>query len=478
MTFYIHIGMQKTGSSAIQAFLARNHAVLRAKGYTYPDAPAFDQAYETSAGNALRLSSWFDRGDRSTVHHYLKELCEHPNVVLSSEALFTTVADVGDLFFEAFAPYDVRLICYVRRQDALLASSYNQLVKNHGYCDPPSPRLAAHLPDAHSVLMSCRRYLDDQNIIVRPYEQQQFIGGTIYSDFLSCLELNWQDDEYVLPGAIVNPSFDRNTLEVRRRLNQLEVDSHALSAKFAINAALAKHVVRSGNGSPFQESQLFSSSERRAIIELHSAKNRELAEVFLKRKELFLDPLPEFSGDEADRSWRLTSDQTWAVCRTITNGVDDEMVDLLVRGLAAKLTDRRARGSLLLGTRETNIVYRLSAIPELISPHVTAFEHKHGAYVLEAIGDDPFFILPGPIENDGTVFVSIELTSQSATTLDVYFSSAAHHFDEGHRASELINRGYNEVVLQLADDAPIESIRVDPGKTPGIYLLHSLEVRV
>lgn len=78
MTVYIHIGHGKTGSSAIQSFLASHQDLLLQQGILYPDAPMLENARrgEVSSGNgSLLLEPEIDLSQ-----------CE--NYLFSSEVLF------------------------------------------------------------------------------------------------------------------------------------------------------------------------------------------------------------------------------------------------------------------------------------------------------------------------------------------------------------------------------------------------------
>ena len=102
---FIHAGHSKTGSSFIQAVLARNAATLRARSLHYPRGGNFQAAenFEISAGNfrfkdIMSNPARFDAITR-----------EGENIVLSSEYFFHEIAASDEpLLFFTDRGFDVR----------------------------------------------------------------------------------------------------------------------------------------------------------------------------------------------------------------------------------------------------------------------------------------------------------------------------------------------------------------------------------
>lgn len=57
----MHVGSPKTESSALHAFLLLNAQKLRKKGYHYPVNYKFNQAFQTSSGNAYKLGALIEK---------------------------------------------------------------------------------------------------------------------------------------------------------------------------------------------------------------------------------------------------------------------------------------------------------------------------------------------------------------------------------------------------------------------------------
>ena len=251
-----------------------------------------------------------------------------------------------DRFFSVFGEFEYRVICYVRRQDVLFSSTYNQLVKNHNNTQRPVIKQLAKLCDFSSVLLGCLEYASADRFMIRPYERQQFAGGNIYSDFLSCIGLE-PDDEWVCPEPVVNPSLCPEALEFRRIVNILEMDAGNMKAKFFINELLAKYTVSKGMGKPFQENNIFSYEERMQILNMYKDKNEQIAKIFLNREDgrLFYDPVPE--NDPGFQETELTFKDAVDICKYMLetqygSNWEEELLKSLIKGTIDRLLDSQA----------------------------------------------------------------------------------------------------------------------------------------
>lgn len=137
MTLFIHIGYGKTGSSAIQSFLARNHEVLARHGLIYPHDPSFRSAArgKTSSGNGRFL---WDKG-----HAPPRE----GDVLYSSEQLFDTMLrDDRMRALVGRADQPVKVLLFVRDPFDHMFSAWGQSVKRAGGTMDPNDFALAYQP--------------------------------------------------------------------------------------------------------------------------------------------------------------------------------------------------------------------------------------------------------------------------------------------------------------------------------------------
>ncbi len=129
MNFFIHIGTHKTGSTALQHFLLINRAKLQEHGFLYPETGLKDAGHHKIAW-ASRSKDTFPQLNKlmQLVRGEANKL-KCPNIILSSEE-FEFGRDINHLK-TALAGDNCKIIVFLRRQDTLLESEYNQHVKMH-----------------------------------------------------------------------------------------------------------------------------------------------------------------------------------------------------------------------------------------------------------------------------------------------------------------------------------------------------------
>lgn len=125
----LHIGTHKTGTTAIQGWLAREGAALAREGVHYgatnrpphPDIPKHTSLYRALAEGRADSELAAIRADHAAAGL--------PHLVLSEEGLSLPC-------YRAFAPmralaaqYDITVVALLRRQDYLMESHWNQLCK-------------------------------------------------------------------------------------------------------------------------------------------------------------------------------------------------------------------------------------------------------------------------------------------------------------------------------------------------------------
>ncbi len=126
----LHIGQGKTGTSALQSALARNHDLLKSVGVLYPDHPSAEQARagHVMSGN-LDPENWFE----GQVIPIVAAAPGFATYVFSSEHLFWRM----DAFFAAEGRYrdlyDFEILMAVRSPIEMLPSVYQQAVKRGGF---------------------------------------------------------------------------------------------------------------------------------------------------------------------------------------------------------------------------------------------------------------------------------------------------------------------------------------------------------
>jgi hypothetical protein len=192
---HLHIGINKTGTSAIQRYLATHRSELAQERVLYPFSGRAGEAHYD-----LSRELGFAHGKPPVNAEALAQLREAlleevrradaQTLIISSED-FVLRGDVARVR-EFFSAFDCRIVVYLRRHDHWWLSSYNQAVKM--VTNPPwEPGIDAYLQfyrKRKSARASHREVLDRwadvfgvSAICVRPYEALQNEGGVV-ADFL------------------------------------------------------------------------------------------------------------------------------------------------------------------------------------------------------------------------------------------------------------------------------------------------------
>lgn len=128
----LHIGLERTGTSALQRFLSRNRAALRLMGVRYPrpvQGPP-EKHHDLVEAIAAEASGapHPDLGPAEALIMRHAAAARAPITVLSAEGLSAPDA----AYARALAPLaevcDVRVVVYLRRQDEWALSAYRQAV--------------------------------------------------------------------------------------------------------------------------------------------------------------------------------------------------------------------------------------------------------------------------------------------------------------------------------------------------------------
>lgn len=318
-TLYLHIGMPKTATTAIQMFCQANREVLQRKGYIYPKSVYrymkadprrnghFIVGKEDEIINVKPDGSMDPWNDSMAMVMSAFEECE--NVILSDESIWHAIAfgkydgwkrikDEADR-----RGFDIKIIVYLRRQDKFTVSWWNQRLKE-GYLNTVStkkwsefnPRKYLEL-DYYKNLEKMSAVYGRENIRVRIFDRGHFKGNqkSIYSDFLDAVGLTL-DDEYVISRPEANLALEGNYHEIRRLLNGLpEMDEEAI--RF-VRQTMEKAVSLTD---PDFRYSMFSPEEQRAFIEKYRESNRLVARDYLNKEgDLFgdeTDDLPKWTPD-------------------------------------------------------------------------------------------------------------------------------------------------------------------------------------
>lgn len=240
---YLHIGTPKTGTTSIQNFCHDNIDILHGYGYDYPDLP-----YRYAKANKLRNGHFlagylhdeegnrdYEKEDRRIKEAFanLKErFARYDHIILSDEGIWNRSLKEDCRIWQKVQEevykgnFEITVIVYLRPQYDYLYSWWNQRVKQ-GMCPEADLTWEEMLArdgvielDYYNVLEQISKFVGKENIMVRIFDRKEFIGGSLYKDFVQCVGLPHRED-YFLSKEQHNTSLTRNNGEIKRILNEL-----------------------------------------------------------------------------------------------------------------------------------------------------------------------------------------------------------------------------------------------------------------
>lgn len=286
---YLHGGMHRTGTTAIQEFLAINYSDLLKKSILYPITGRDNilQHHYFFASFRIHKDQYF--GPQKSFEQYIADLeneikKERPEKVILSSEIFCTLdkeplSILKDKLGQLFSLFKKSfIILYVRRPDIYAISENNMAI---WYLNRRTHNLE------YPNIIGWIDIVGKEKLIYRPFEQQQLEGGTIFSDFLSIIDdINASDLRY--PEKKINESVCDDVLELCRIINNAHPDVYKSNY-------FKREIIRAFPNQESPQNAFFSPKDRLAIIEKNRIQCELIAKEFLGREDgqLFYEPLPD-----------------------------------------------------------------------------------------------------------------------------------------------------------------------------------------
>lgn len=284
--FVLHIGANKTGSSAVQAFIRSNLAVFHDAGYMVPDSN-LGTSDRITGEHVFAFQKYVVPNDIKGLTAALDQLkaevggktvlCSAEN--LSNPGRFQT-------FSEVVKKYSIKIILYIRRQDELIASSWQQWPSK--VMDDFNAWLVTALQNTghwERTIANWENTVGADNVTVRLFERESFPEGNIMLDFMDCLGIPYEDADLVFPGSDINPSY-----------------SDAITGLVAGNRSIFKHqhdnefykMIQALTGEAYIESpkiSLLTEKQRDNIAKFFEVQNERIREKYFPEREALFKPI-------------------------------------------------------------------------------------------------------------------------------------------------------------------------------------------
>lgn len=241
MRIVLHIGTHKTGTSALQAFCAKNRDALLARGIYYPKLENGSNSFnflgaQLAFGKHDEVRRFFDRALRDTRKAGANTLLVSGESLYAMTSLFYRLYErpCGEYWgyerslvraLRACLPANATfsVYCYVRRQDRFIESLYNQCVKHPAGFGGDINEFLGQMHETVYYARQLQLWADSfgsNALKVRSYEKA---ASRLPTDFL-CWALGISDfSDFSQLRAPVNERLARDLLEYKRILNRMRL---------------------------------------------------------------------------------------------------------------------------------------------------------------------------------------------------------------------------------------------------------------
>lgn len=284
----LHIGGNKTGSTAIQHFLWQNRDAMRRVGYLIPGLELDWTSIVTGAhvGSLQNHLTQPDAKARITAvfEHLFASRPEQASILISAENLSnsgnaTPFADVCNRF-------RTKVVLYIRRQDDLLASSWQQWYsKREIDLNAWLGRALKTIGHWQNVIKGWEEVAGPDSVVVRIYDRDEFRDGNIAKDFLDAIAVPTEADAFNFSSDILNPTYREFITPLVAGNKNIFQDAHDDRFYQIIGDLTGDSYV---GGKPYS---IFSQSQRDEIIAYYEKENQELCSKYFPDRERLFKPV-------------------------------------------------------------------------------------------------------------------------------------------------------------------------------------------
>ncbi len=293
----LHIGIPKTGSSALQVFCAQNRKALLAQSFDYFELGDFALGArgKISSGNGAHLARSLLRPQGASFKPDREQ-----QLAALDRRIATSSCDTGMLSSEIFVFADdaalaefsgwlaargiaLRFFYCIREQVQFLTSSYIQQVKRHA-CTETCEQYVLRVYEKMAHIRYSRlferlsKFASPERILCRNYDDVRAAPRGICDAFLDALGLDPRGLKFA--DASVNVSLNLTEIRIMLALNQLK-------PRMVFSDLLVENAARRGRPSCDLTQQLLSRATLESIERYFAEDNARFARAYFGRDTLF-----------------------------------------------------------------------------------------------------------------------------------------------------------------------------------------------
>ncbi|MFH1137326.1 MAG: hypothetical protein V1816_14745 [Pseudomonadota bacterium] len=246
-TIYLHIGTHKTGTTSIQNFCTENTEFLKKQGYIYPKCCWYYYGHHRIPFS-LKKQKDIRRDDIPDFDTEISELkqcidnCKEDKIVISSEEFSVLKSEAVKQLMTALNCYNVYIVLFLRRQDHLLLSIYNQQIKDFNnkkfvhYAEMKN-QVSAFYPsfNYNNLVKTWEKFVGKERMIVCLYNEE---GNEAIKDFLCSIDFG--EHKIANSEVLANQSINPKALEMVRISKSLSLPKEKVQLFYELGLRLFK----------------------------------------------------------------------------------------------------------------------------------------------------------------------------------------------------------------------------------------------
>jgi hypothetical protein len=231
-TIYLHIGIGKTGTTTIQKYFGKYHKTFLADNIRYVNCSGGSEGHghqKFAKSFITNLPSMMQPVDNSkeTLDSVMDEILtsNENNILISSENFQLADPSRVKLFFESLGhKFNYKIILFVRSQDELAESEYNQIMKvrQEKSCFDEYTK-NNFVGNFYYLANNWSSIFGLQNIICKIFNAGE---NNVIKDFLGCLPINSEVEDFcnLQIQELDNQSIGFAQLQIKKLLNRLQAE--------------------------------------------------------------------------------------------------------------------------------------------------------------------------------------------------------------------------------------------------------------
>lgn len=295
---FLHIGLQKTGTSSIQVMLASSAKHLEHSGYSYPMLPVPESKrspvwtspfrHNCVAATYADFHSTFEPLTDSEHNALVSEMLDSKLDSIMSAEEFSRQKDFSALA-NRLREFEITVILYLRRQDRYIESLYNQRNKILvSRCDTSFLgvdflshkdmmtfiRISGYdkIMEFHTLLLKINTQLFPKKIYVRNFDRKSLVREDVCQDFCSLLDI--ESKSMVHPDVEANQSIGNAVLSSINKAFLADGEDAARHMMTEINRMMVSGQDFSG------DYRVLNDKERDLVLDQYSDQNEKLRREF------------------------------------------------------------------------------------------------------------------------------------------------------------------------------------------------------